>query len=421
MNLRINITLSLLLLFGLQSPAQNLVPNHSFENISSCPNSNSQYHLATPWQKPQSSITTPDLFNSCYSGGGSCTDMDVPGNFAGTANARTGNGYAGLITKYTVSNLREYLVIQLTSPLTAGVTYEVGAYIRLTDFSRYATNHFGLHLSNNMLSQTTGCCNNGTINLNPSVEENSVISNRNSWTLVGGTYSASGGEQYLTIGCFSPDNQNNIVDHGNQGGTCALVTAGAYYYVDDAFVRVATPLDIEGLSFFANNHGERQVMLNWTLTDASRYESLVLEHSDDGESFEDLTSPLAVEDGSYLDPQPYAPDSWYRLRAKDKEGAIHFSEVRHLTFEPTPNFSLRAWPNPIQDQLSIEIQSDMEIQSLRLELSDYLGRNIRTEEVDGNAGTTSATLSGLGQLAAGVYFLKASNDKHQEVIKLIRQ
>ncbi len=418
MNSRISITICLLLFFGIHSEAQNLVSNHSFESISNCPTSNSQYHLASPWQKPLSSITTPDLFNSCFSGGGSCTAMGVPGNFAGSANARTGSGYAGIITKYTVSNLREYLVIQLSTPLVTNITYNVGVYIRLADHSRYSTNHFGLHLSNGMLSQTGGCCNNGTINLNPSIEESAVVSDRNNWTLVGGTYTASGGEQYLTIGCFSPDNQNNIVDHGSQGGSCALVTAGAYYYVDDAFVEVATPLDVEGLDFSAAAFGERQAMLNWTLLDASRFESLTLERSPDGQLFEPLVSDLPAETGNYLDHSPIAPDSWYRLKATDKDGQVQYSEVRRLSFETMTDFTVKAWPNPVQDQLTVEIHSDLEDQPFVLELMDYLGRPIRTLNVQVSRGSSPVLLSDLGQLASGVYILRVSDGVHHEVIRI---
>lgn len=43
--------------------AQNLVPNPSFEQISTCPSSLAQLQLATGWI----SIESPDLFSTCAS------------------------------------------------------------------------------------------------------------------------------------------------------------------------------------------------------------------------------------------------------------------------------------------------------------------------------------------------------------------
>lgn len=420
MNLKINISLFLLLFLAFSTPAQNLVPNPSFETLANCPTANSQYHLASPWQKPNSSITTPDLFNTCFTGGGTCNAVGVPSNFGGSSNARTGNGYTGIITKYTVSNLREYLVVQLNSPLQAGETYDVGAYILLAERSRYSTNNFGLHLTSGMLSQTTGCCNNGTINLNPSIEENNVVSDRNNWTLIGGTYTASGGEQFLTIGCFSPDNQNTIVDHGSQGGTCALVTSGSYYYVDDVYVRPSAPLPVEGLEFQATAFSDHQAMLSWTFRDASDYTSIRLERSEDGIQFETLQDQLSAEDGNYLDNRPFAPASWYRLRATDKNGEIHYSEIRQLEFKAEVGFAVKAWPNPLQDQLTIEIQSEQEEQIYQIELQDYLGHSLRKMEVRFNSGNPPLVLSNLQQLSAGFYLLKVSNGSQQIIKKLTR-
>src|SRR3990172_481205 len=74
--------------------AQNLVPNPSLETITSCPIGLSQIPLATPWQVPPGSITTPDLFNTCNVTG--CS-VDVPNNFMGVSNAFSGVGYMGLI------------------------------------------------------------------------------------------------------------------------------------------------------------------------------------------------------------------------------------------------------------------------------------------------------------------------------------
>ena len=86
-------------LFSFSSFAQiNLVPNGSFENITSCPNSSindSQLFLASPWWNSciRNSLLTPDLLNSCNNDDG----FSVPFNYFGYQEAYNGNGYAGFI------------------------------------------------------------------------------------------------------------------------------------------------------------------------------------------------------------------------------------------------------------------------------------------------------------------------------------
>ncbi len=420
MKCKINIVLVCLFGMFLQVNSQNLVPNPSFENLSSCPTSNSQYNLASPWQKPLSSITTPDLFNSCFTGGGTCTDMNVPNNFAGNSGARTGSGYAGILTKYTVANLREYLVIELSSPLQAGVSYEIGAYVRLATNSRFATNHFGINVTNGMPSQTTGCCNNGTINLNPTIEENSVISDRSNWTLVGNTYIANGGERFLTLGCFSPDNANNIVDHGFQGGSCALVTNGAYYYLDDVFVTPSVVLSAEDIDFASVAAPNQQAHLQWILQENTAYETLTLERSSDGIHFTALVEGLAPISSDMTDALPFLPSTWYRLSATDKNGETHTTEIQEVNFTPTSGFAVKAWPNPLQEQLTVRIEGEESGATYQIHLRDYLGRTLYQQEIEDQQGWVEFQIEDLSQISSGFYLLQVNKGSQQEVIKLTR-
>src|SRR6185503_219273 len=70
---------------------QNLVQNPSFEQYTSCPTGNSGIYLATPWNVPPGSGTTPDYMNSCSTGGIGCNSVGVPDNFLGSAPAANGN------------------------------------------------------------------------------------------------------------------------------------------------------------------------------------------------------------------------------------------------------------------------------------------------------------------------------------------
>jgi len=227
-----------LLLFNVTSlVAQNFLSNPSFETYTVCPAAQSLIANATPWNRPPGALTTPDYFNVCHPGGGTgCTNVDIPSNFGGNTAARTGDGYVGFFTFYTgCGNCREYIQGPLIAPLTAGVTYEIGAYVRLAKFSRYATNRFGLHISNGPVAQPS----NQPILLTPTIEHPTVIDDTANWTYVSDLYTAVGGEDYFTFGNFNDNAATNIDTPAYPGGSCALATLAAFYYIDDVVVKVA--------------------------------------------------------------------------------------------------------------------------------------------------------------------------------------
>lgn len=212
--------------------AQNLVPNPSFETFASCPTGLSQLIICTPWDDPAFSSTTSDYFNACMPPAGNCNDVSVPNNFMGNALAKTGDGYAGFICKYSTIDLREYLQVQLSSPLVAGTNYILEFWIRRAPNCRYAVSNVGLLLSSGPAIQP------GNVNISatPQLETTAPLLNSLNWTLVNTIYTAVGGEDYITIGSFRNDGSSTITDMGLSGSPCSIPNASAYYFVDDVRV-----------------------------------------------------------------------------------------------------------------------------------------------------------------------------------------
>src|SRR6185295_11530904 len=75
-----------------QSFSQNLVPNPSFENYSTCPNDLKQIYFAFPWFQPNTYLNAVDYFNSCTSN----SSIDIPNNWAGYQCPHTGLAYSGI-------------------------------------------------------------------------------------------------------------------------------------------------------------------------------------------------------------------------------------------------------------------------------------------------------------------------------------
>lgn len=226
--------------------AQNLVPNASFEQYDTCPDVTSQIHRATNWM--DANTGTADYYNSCFTSG--VTNVDVPNNFIGFQNAKTGVAYAGLMLHLyspTPFHYREYIQAQLTSPLVNGVKYYVSFNISHADSSYYITDDIGIYLSSTQNNQGDYL----NINVIPQIEntEGVFLSDDTNWTRIYGEYIASGGEEYITIGNFYDDfNTDTIrVKAGNQNAYL-----NAYYYIDDVCLSTDSMTCVNAVSIKQN-------------------------------------------------------------------------------------------------------------------------------------------------------------------------
>lgn len=88
------------------------------------------------------------------------------------------------------------------------------------------------------------------------------------------------------------------------------------------------------------------------------------------------------------------------------------------TAETTDLFGLRAYPNPVTDQLTLEF-SATEFGEADLQLHDLMGRLVLSQHLTANAGPNRVELS-LGHLPAGQYFLEMRLPEGQVVVKVLK-
>jgi len=212
--------------------SQNLVPNPSFENFTSCP---PNYNMGGPLECPpwfRATGGTSDYFNACHTTG----MAGVPNNIFGVQPAHTGDAYAGSLHYWQfVADYREYLEVQLSSPMTAGTTYIVSLWYSVSSYS-CSNDKLGIYLSSFPVSNPATI---GPLNLSPQLELNNGLIQGNEWQLFTNCYVAFGGEQFITIGNFYPDNQTMV------GTGCPLILGNiaSYVYIDDVSVEAAIPPD----------------------------------------------------------------------------------------------------------------------------------------------------------------------------------
>lgn len=223
-----------LIQFWFVLPAQNLVPNGSFEEYTLCPEDFTT-HKYTPyvsnWESPNRG--TPDYFNACSQKCG------VPLNWVGYAEAYHGNAYMGIIGCMQQMDrnqiaYREYLRVELKDTLKKGTLYLASMYVRLGESSSVSCNGMGMYFSTNPMN--SGQTYNYPVKANISMSGNHIIDDKSLWTKVCGTFEAQGGERFLLIGNFLSDQQMTYKEWDENLIRSQTILPSAYFFVDDVRV-----------------------------------------------------------------------------------------------------------------------------------------------------------------------------------------
>jgi hypothetical protein len=221
----------------------NLVPNPSFEDTVSCPNTvlvglpGGNMLDVQKWHS--ANLKSPDYFNACSS----LWDYSIPISGCGYQSAKSGNAYVGFYSfRYDSiqgTELREAVYVELTeeNTLKEDALYRVGFYFSPCDGYSRITPDIGIQFSNIPLDSTLSI---PPYNPNYTVMDTNCIDSVNivDWILVEGIYQAKGDERYLTIGCFRDNNDvlsTLLTNNNSAGGGNAT-----FLFIDDVFV---IPLD----------------------------------------------------------------------------------------------------------------------------------------------------------------------------------
>ena len=217
---------------ALNSNAQNLVINPSFENTIPCwifINLGTWQMQCTNWYS--ASGGSPDYFSETYDP--FCYALPVPQSTAGYQYARTGVAYVGLgvYTKHVSPNhinRREYVGGELSDTLKQGHEYCVSFYVSVAEELKYVVDGIGLYLS---VDSAVDYTINTNLSFVPQISNpaGNIIYDTLNWVQISGTYIANGGEKYLTIGNFK-DDANTAID----STSASLIES--YFFIDDVSV-----------------------------------------------------------------------------------------------------------------------------------------------------------------------------------------
>lgn len=197
--------------------AQNLVPNGSFEDKIQCPYNISQIDFARFWFQPFQNGSSTDYSNK------TCP-------FQPCIFPRTGFSVAGIhcFEGPASAEWREYIEGTLINPLDSGKSYCVSFHVKLTSLSNYAIDCIGMFFSKDSVRFIAPPMLYDTIPQikNPS---NSFLFDTTNWMKIFGSFTANGGEKFITIGNFYNNFNTNY-------SVLSQPIERSYYWVDDISV-----------------------------------------------------------------------------------------------------------------------------------------------------------------------------------------
>jgi hypothetical protein len=180
----------------------NYIQNGGFEQTTNCliPVINS----AKYWRSIDSSVSANAAFlNSCIS--------NIPYGYSGYQYPKNGNGYSGISalcqpTQCPINADRGYIRNRLKANLVAGKTYCVKFYVNVKNPSSYGISSMGAFFGDNNLDTITQIVRPLTYII-PQIENSAtnIITDTLAWSLITGTFVATGIEKHCVIGNFKSD------------------------------------------------------------------------------------------------------------------------------------------------------------------------------------------------------------------------
>jgi hypothetical protein len=368
----------------------NYVSNGSFEDLYECqlPNFLAK---AKYWRSIDSINSTPGIFSICSG------FMNSPVNSYTYQWPKNGDVYV-ISTFFCLpmycSNNRIYLRNRLKQSLQQGKTYCVSFYTNITNNSTYGIDGFGAYFGDNSIDTITKTGIPLTY-LTPQIENptNNIITDTLNWTLITGTFVASGHEKFMVIGNFKSDAATNtvLIDPTHLPVVFTDVCIDAVSCIELDLPAYAGPdrSIIPGDSAFIGRDPDFAI--------------------DPGCFWYRLPGmvPLDTTSGLWVKPTvttTYVVKQVLDCSAEKWDTVIVYMNLVSLFDPEAAEKAIRLFPNPARDHLELEISGEQFLGAFHtLRIHDHLGQLIREEEISLKQGNTRIATS---DMAEGVYWLQ---------------
>jgi hypothetical protein len=166
------------------------------------------------------------------------------------------------------------------------------------------------------------------------------------------------------------------------------------------------------LTSFTATKSQNSSVLTWKTALEKDLSHFDVQRSRDGSSFSSIGMVKAV--GNTWDAQKYtltddAPLSgvnYYRLNAVDIDGKSQYSKVESLSFSKP--LSAKAYPNPLEGELNLEIDVDRRAGEVAVEIFDAVGKQVYQKKLQPAKDNTNFLVP-TASLPVGTYLIRVTN------------
>ncbi|MEL7021103.1 MAG: T9SS type A sorting domain-containing protein, partial [Bacteroidota bacterium] len=170
-----------------------------------------------------------------------------------------------------------------------------------------------------------------------------------------------------------------------------------------------------------NGHAE----LVWRTAYALNSEDFTIERYQNDKTWETLGTVKTARANAaaiytFRDETPQKGLNYYRLRMRDRDGAVRYSDTRAVYF-PTTISIVKAYPNPFEQNMTISVTGEQQ-EVLTLRVVDMLGKVMSVQSVElQQDGTHTFELDISDALTPGQYMLSIVGKHVQRAIKIVKK
>jgi len=394
------ITIVLAFPFVAYSQVANYVTNGGFELRYSC-NQPDDIGKAIGWRSIDSvSYGNCLYFSTCYT--------TVPYTGTGFQYPRGGNSFSGADalcqpTMCSTSNSRGYLRNRLKANLQVGKTYCVRFHVNVTNYSSYGIDGYGAYFGDNTLDTITKI-NTPLIYLNPQIQNSNsnVITDTLNWSLITGTFTASGNEKHLVIGNFKSDAATTKTLINPPFGPNVY----SVFFVDDV-----SCIDISLPAYAGPDI--------WCIPGNSVYIGRPSDVGIDEDciwyKYPNMSTAIDTVAGLWVSPvitTTYIVKQDICGVIKYDTVVVHQSALGLMPFDFARGDALKVYPVPTKDELNLSLPVDHSFN--KITITNNLGQLIREEEIEFKNNTAKIKTN---DLPNGVYIFTLKDKTNFQVSK----
>jgi hypothetical protein len=201
-----------------------------------------------------------------------------------------------------------------------------------------------------------------------------------------------------------------IISDGSGGFITAWIdsrtsTNGEIYA---ARVNANGTLPVTYASFTASKNTLNEVSLVWNIASEINTDEYLIERKGETGDFVIIGRVKAqkLSTYSFTDRNPLLSNNYYRIKAKDFDGTLSYSDIRIINIDALSANAIRIYPNPTSDRLNISITN---AGTYQIKLIDQAGKVVFNNIQELNLGVNDLGVS-LSSFSSGVYYLTLTSD-----------